>query len=108
MYVSVVFVMRYLYSAVSLTLIREQRFIRIIIITIIIIIILKFKNENFGQLWIVTSGDRNLCLRSTHFTKREKQQQQNKKEQNKQAKTNRKAIITYIVSVPPPCYRSST
>ena len=30
MYVSVVFVIRCLYSAVSLTLVREQRFIRII------------------------------------------------------------------------------
>ena len=30
MYVHVVFVIRYLYSAVSLTLVREQRFIRII------------------------------------------------------------------------------
>ena len=30
MYVNVVFVIRYLYSAVSLTMVREQRFIRII------------------------------------------------------------------------------
>jgi len=30
MYVSVVFVIRYLFSAMSLTLVREQRFIRII------------------------------------------------------------------------------
>ena len=43
-YVSVVFVIRCLYSAVSLTLVREQRFIRIIIIIIIIInIIIIFK-----------------------------------------------------------------
>ena len=34
MYVSVVFVIRCLYSAVSLTLMKEQRFIRIIIIII--------------------------------------------------------------------------
>ena len=33
MYVSVVFVIRFLYSTVSLTLGREQRFIRIIIIS---------------------------------------------------------------------------
>ena len=38
MYVNVFFVIRCLYSAVSLTLVREQRFIRIIIIIIIIII----------------------------------------------------------------------
>ena len=38
MYVSVCFVTRCLYSAVSLTLVREQRFIRFFIITIIIII----------------------------------------------------------------------
>ena len=31
-YVNVIFVIRCLYSAVSLTLVREQRFIRIIII----------------------------------------------------------------------------
>ena len=36
MYVNVVFVVRCLYSAVSLTLVREQRFIRIIIVIIII------------------------------------------------------------------------
>ena len=36
MYVNVVFVIRCLYSAVSLTLVKEQRFIRIIIIIIII------------------------------------------------------------------------
>ena len=45
MHVSVVFVIRYLYSAVSLTLGREHRFIRIIIVIIIIIIIL---NEGRG------------------------------------------------------------
>jgi len=39
MYVNVVFVIRRLYSAVSLTLVREQRFIRIIIIIIISIVI---------------------------------------------------------------------
>ena len=39
MYVSVVFVIRCLYSTVSLTLVKELRFIRIIIIVIIIIII---------------------------------------------------------------------
>ena len=38
MYVNVVFVIRCLYSVVSLTLVREQRFIRIVIITIVIII----------------------------------------------------------------------
>ena len=41
MYVNVVFVIRYLYSAASLTLVtREQRFIRIIIMIIIIITII--------------------------------------------------------------------
>ena len=37
MYVNVAFVIRCVYSAVSLTLVKEQRFIRIIIINIIII-----------------------------------------------------------------------
>ena len=36
MYVNVVFVIRCLYSAVSLTLVKEQSYIRIIIIIIII------------------------------------------------------------------------
>ena len=40
MYVNVVFVRRGLYSAVSLTLVREQRFFKIIIIIIIIILFL--------------------------------------------------------------------
>ena len=40
MYVNVFFVIRYLYSAASLTLVREQRFIRIIIMIMIIIIII--------------------------------------------------------------------
>ena len=39
MYVNVFFVIRCLYSAVSLTLVKEQRFIRIIIIIIIIIVV---------------------------------------------------------------------
>ena len=38
MYVNVVFVIRCLYSAMSLTLVREQRFIIIILIIIIIIV----------------------------------------------------------------------
>ena len=36
MYVNVIFVISSLYSAVSLTLVREQRFIRIILIIIIL------------------------------------------------------------------------
>ena len=40
MYVNVVFVMRRLYSAVSLSLFREQRFIRIIIIILVVVVII--------------------------------------------------------------------
>ena len=39
MYVNVVFVIRCFYSAVSLTLVREQHFIRIIINIIIVVVI---------------------------------------------------------------------
>ena len=42
MYANVVFVIRCLYSVVSLTLVEEQHFIRIIIIIVIIIIIIIF------------------------------------------------------------------
>ena len=47
MYVNVVFVIRCLYRAVSSTLVREQRFIRIIII--IIIIIMNFRVRGSEQ-----------------------------------------------------------
>ena len=39
MYVSVVFVIRCLYSAVSLTLVREQRLIRIIYLFIVVVVV---------------------------------------------------------------------
>ena len=46
MYVNVVFVIRCLYSAVSLILVKEQCFIRIIIIIIIIVSIYSVGSEN--------------------------------------------------------------
>ena len=58
MYVSVVFVIRCLYSAVSLTLIREQRFIRSIII------IINYVQQRGEQRWqwkpisVQTTADR--------------------------------------------------
>ena len=58
MYVNVVFVRRGLYSAVSLTLVREQRFIRIIIIIIIIITIIIISND-FG---FICAGVSNVAV----------------------------------------------
>ena len=52
MYVSAVFVIRYLYSAVSFTLGREHRFMRIItVIIIIIIIVIIIIILNDGRGW---------------------------------------------------------
>ena len=48
MYFNVVFVIRCLYSVMSLTLVKEQRFIRFIIIIIIIIISQKV-GRGFGK-----------------------------------------------------------
>ena len=56
MYVNVLFVIRCLYSAVSLTLVKEQRFIRIIYLIIIIIII------NIIITLVVLRGQKERCF----------------------------------------------